>query len=39
VEMLCLTSRRDWPMSIGANFWPSSPIVSISVKPGAERDG
>ena len=21
-------------MSIGANFWPSSPIVSISVKPG-----
>ncbi len=21
-------------MSIGASFWPSSPIVSISVKPG-----
>ena len=34
VGMLCLTSRRDWPMNIGANFWPSSPIVSISVKPG-----
>ena len=42
VGMVCLTPRRDWPMriDIGANFWPSSPILCISVETGkAERDG